>query len=469
MEDLNTLRIKKKLLLIELNALEQKISLLETNETSSPSSTTVTFEQEGETLKSKAIPEQTAPGKEKSNPLIADALLKSMNSKLININDIPAKGNSKMTILNPSSSKNLDLIPDYKKALNKDPERFYVIYKGPRSGVYTDWGIVEKICSEDKVTCKKFRNQESANFSLATANSVIPIPEKELLRPKALNQRILHKDQRFEIPKEIKEEINNQTLTFRDFRDIWNKARAACSEDFLSEKFYTTDKKNKSLYNFVEGADPKLVHQAFLAGLVDNIYPSSNLQELMFFPSKMIDTIKTFRRKVLKAKNNPIFVRIISSIPDWYQQERFDPYYFIQFGLASNKKEVTVSQPMNDSDFPEEKELLQIRVNGLKRIAEKVLESLSSEDKKVNYVASNYIITSWSPKSSNEDLKALSKFGEKFMKNNLQASQLSVELFCKHANQLFEDHACNYCSNNNSTKVDPSTTKDDEESSSSTQ
>ena len=71
MEDLNSLRIKKQMLLVELSAIEQKISLLTTT-------TTTTVVPESESSKTKASPVQTAPGKDSTNPLEADALLKSI-------------------------------------------------------------------------------------------------------------------------------------------------------------------------------------------------------------------------------------------------------------------------------------------------------------------------------------------------------------------------------------------------------
>ena len=71
MEDLKTLRMKKQMLLIELSAIEQKINLYE-------QVTTVTNVPESESSKTKAIPVQTAPGKESTNPLKAEVLLKSL-------------------------------------------------------------------------------------------------------------------------------------------------------------------------------------------------------------------------------------------------------------------------------------------------------------------------------------------------------------------------------------------------------
>jgi hypothetical protein len=262
------------------------------------------------------------------------------------------------------------------------------------------------------------------------------------------------------IPEPIQHEVLNQPLEIEEFRQLWNKARAACSEDFVHEKFYTTDKKTKSLFNFIEGADPKLIYQAFQAGLVDNIYPSCNLQEIKHFPNSMIEAIKNFRKKVLKAKDDPIYIKVISSIPDWQQEIRFSPYYFLEIGLAKTKKETQISQVMEDKNLPFLEILHPVRINGLRRISEKILESLSGLKKRVNYTSSNCIITSWSFSNPNpEDARTVSIFGEKFMQNTLDVSIATRQTFCRHAQQLFQDHNCHHCDDNNSMEG-PSTEED---------
>ncbi|GJS69295.1 hypothetical protein Tco_0702136 [Tanacetum coccineum] len=220
---------------------------------------------------------------------------------------------------------------------------------------------------------------------------------------------------------------------------MWSmQERLVMKEDFLHEKFFTTDKVTKSLYNFVEGADPKLIHQAFKAGLINNIYPSHNLQELRHFPQPMVDSIKNFRKKVLKAKDDPIYIKVISSIPDWQQEEGYDPYHFLEIGLAKSKKEISQSQPMEEQQLLLNN-LLKIRVNSFKRISEKILEVLSGTKKKVNYVDNNCIITSWSFSNTNEeDVQIISQFGEKFMKNTIQTSSATRQSLCRHLNQLLK-------------------------------
>ncbi|GJZ35343.1 hypothetical protein Tco_0581160 [Tanacetum coccineum] len=201
------------MLTIELQAIEQKMSLLETK-------TTVTDVSESESLKTKAIPKQTASSKEPTNSLKAEVLLKSLTkdntdpsslsktSKLVHSSPSTA-GSSKMTILSPNNLVQ-ELIPDYLNAVKQDPKYYYVIYKGPH---YQE-GLSKK-----------------------------PV----LLRPKIQKIKEEHRDQRFKIPEDKDQSTFEPPMKFEEFRQIWSKARATCPGDFLHEKFITTDKVTKSL------------------------------------------------------------------------------------------------------------------------------------------------------------------------------------------------------------------------------
>ncbi|KAL4554914.1 hypothetical protein LXL04_037523 [Taraxacum kok-saghyz] len=181
----------------------------------------------------------------------------------------------------------------------------------------------------------------------------------------------------------------------------------------------------------------------------------------------MVEAIKTFRKKVLKAKDEPIYIRCISSLPEWIHEATIALYHFLEIGLSKAKKENDQSQPMEDKDQPFEEILHQNRINVLRRILEKIIEIISETKKKVNYTNSHCIITSWSySNTSSDDRERASKFGEQFMNNNFYASTATRQSFCKHAEQLFEDHHCNHCKSNYSkTKEGPSS--EDEKSSSS--
>ncbi|GJS41980.1 Orf y [Tanacetum coccineum] len=386
-----------------------------------------------------AIPKQTASGKETTNPLKAEVLLKNLKdntdpsslsetSKLVHSSP-PTAGSSKMIIL---SSNNFveEFKPDYLKAIKKEAQNYYVIYKGPHAGIHTEWGMTEVFFKTDKVTCKKFKSKEQAKTSL-----IFYREEKQktvLLRPRIHQVKEEHKDQRLKITKETP--LGPESIIeFEEFKQLWNKARAACQENFLHERFFTTDKTTKSLYNFIEGADPTLIHQAFKAGLINNIYPSNNLLELRDFPNPMINAIKNFRKKVLKAKDSPIYIKVISTIPDWNQEGSHAPYHFLEIGLAKSKKEINQSQPMEDKQ-PLLDTLFKIRVTNFKRIAEQILEAISEEKKKVNYADSNCIITSWSFSGNNEiDAQLIYQFGINFQINTIPANGITKKAYYRHA------------------------------------
>ncbi|GJY61465.1 hypothetical protein Tco_0462122 [Tanacetum coccineum] len=110
---------------------------------------------ESKSLKTTTSPVQTASGKDSTNPLKAEVLLKSLdntdlgssnlNSKLAYANPF-AFGKSKMTSLGTNTLvQEPTFKPDYLQAAKSKQERFYVIYKGPRAGIYTNWGEVLKI------------------------------------------------------------------------------------------------------------------------------------------------------------------------------------------------------------------------------------------------------------------------------------------------------------------------------------
>nr|GEY82695.1 hypothetical protein [Tanacetum cinerariifolium] len=377
MENLEQLKLKKQMLMFEMSMIEQKIAFLE------KATTTVTDVPESESLKTEASPMQTAIGKDSTNPLKDEGLLKNLLKEPV-------------------------LKPDYLKAAKKEEIIYYVIYKGPHNGIYTNWGEVKDICEEDKVICKKFASIELAKLDLEIYSGG-PYKNPLLLRPKvkAEKKKKEHRDQRFK--NSVREESPEPIVLIEEFRQLWNKARAACQEDFLHEKFFTTDNLTKSLFNFVEGADPILIYQSFRAGLINNIYPSNNLLELKMFPSPMVLAIKNFRKKVLKAKDSPIYIKVISLIPDWKHEENYSPYHFIEIGLASSKKELQPSTAKKDDpDRSLLDTLAKIRVQNLRRIAEQILHAISEVERKINYADRHCIITSRSlAESSEEDSLAL--------------------------------------------------------------
>nr|GEU71392.1 hypothetical protein [Tanacetum cinerariifolium] len=211
------------MLMLEINMIEPKLALLE-------ATTTVTNVPESESLKTKAIPKQTALGKETSNPLKAEVLLKNLTKDNTDPNSLSKTsklvyscphtgGSSKMTILSPNNLVE-KLAPDNLTAVKQEPKYYYAIYKGPHSGIHTDWGITEALCNNDRVTCKKFKSEESARISLATYSQEGLDQKPVLLRPKIQKIKEEHRDQRFKIPEDKDQAIFKPPMKFEEFRLI---------------------------------------------------------------------------------------------------------------------------------------------------------------------------------------------------------------------------------------------------------
>jgi hypothetical protein len=473
MDSLQELRFKEKILAIKLEAIRAEIALYDDSHT-----TTALIALEDESPKAITIPAANGSGKEKSNPLTADALLKSilkdklspdpLNGKISNlvINEpkdlsksltspvangagkdgsnplIPvALGKSKMTILsrntNPDVLQEQKFIPDYLKAVQKEKETVYVIYEGPHKGIHTEWAVAKAFVDHDRVTCKKFKSVEQARLSLAS------YAEKKTLAA-FLSPRVARKEQpKKAIAIEIQETI--PALSFPEFRTIWNKARSASQEDLLHERFGTDDKKSRSLYTFIEGADLYLVHSAFQVGLTRLVYPSSNLQELNKFPTAIFNAVKHFRKKVLKANDSPIFLKIFSSVPDWAQSEQFNAYHYIELGLSKAQKELPVSQ-VKEEDCPNDEQLVKIRTNGLRTITDKLMAITELSKLKVNYADKHCLITSWTPALIDHlDYQNVGKFEATFFRNEQDCAAGTKQQWCRIAHGIFKGHNCKWC------------------------
>ncbi|GJV35937.1 hypothetical protein Tco_1408414 [Tanacetum coccineum] len=219
-----------------------------------------------------------------------------------------------------------------------------------------------------------------------------------------------------------------------------------------------TDKQLKSLYSFIEGSRSSI--NSFRAGLINNIYPSNNLLEIKEFQSSVFETIKKFRKNVLKAQDKKIYIKVTSSIPDWNHEENYSPYHCMEIGLARKNEELQFSKAMEDKlQNPFLEVIKNQRVQSLKRISEIILQAITEENRKVNYADSHCIVISYKNEAEEQDIQLLTQYGIPFLTNTIDAASTTKEAFCKHAKQLFEEHSCIFCQDKSKEKdVGPSTT-----------
>nr|AEB54985.1 inclusion body protein [Dahlia mosaic virus D10] len=467
MEEIKALRLKEKILLIELKAIQQKIALYDES-----LDTTVNSVQETARLQTESIPCQTAKGKEQSSPLIPDALGKSMKNalgksmKLSNdepqSSSSPAANGSGKDSTNPLMADSLPktekvvLRPTYSQIMQepmKSKSRFYVIFDGEHRGIYEDWSIVSRYVTGTSCPFKKFGSllqaqQEATRYSAEFGKKEIPLRItvfSEPLKPKKKERMVEFKKDFLKNIKEAKEEEeDNIIISLDEFRLVWSKARLLSHLDFESEHIYTEDKATKSLIIFCPGASPELVSLAFYAGLTKYIYPSANLLEISLLSEGMKKAIKNFRRKIADARDANIFIKCNSTLPDWYQGRSFPSYHHLEIGIAKTRT-VEPSKEMAEK-YEDPENWVEIRSRGLLKILSNLQKITAGSFVKVNYCSSHCIITSHSgspiPKHEKELLTIMER---RILLNETEVGPTTKEKLCQKLQRIIEDHQCAHC------------------------
>ncbi|KAJ0603714.1 putative ribosomal protein L9/RNase H1 [Helianthus annuus] len=474
MENLKALRLKEKILLIELKAIRDQIALYDES-----LETTANSEQESARKQSESIPPQTAKGKEISSPFTPVALEKSknrVNEELKSSSSPEANGSGKGTS-NPliadslPKTEKVSLRPSYSQVTQK-PEnpkntRFYVIFDGDHRGIYEDWAIVKNYVEKTDYPFKKFGSllqaqQEATRYSATCGKKEIPLKVtifSEPLIPKKKERVIEFRNNTFSKPTKIEEKEEKDIISLDEFRAIWSKARAISQDDFEFEHIYTEVKATKSLIIFCPGANPELVSLAFSAGLAKFIYPSPNLLEISNLYEGMKKAIKNFRKKIAAARDANIFIKCTSTLPDWYQGKTFPSYHHLEIGIAKART-VNPSRVIKE-DYEDYEKWLHIRTKGFLQILENLQKIKVGSFNKVNYCSTNCIITSYSgtPLPLHEK-EALERMEQRIIFNKVEAGPATKEQLCQKLQRTFENHQCEYCKASSSEENKNPTEKD---------
>ncbi|MFS7969936.1 hypothetical protein Hanom_Chr09g00815071 [Helianthus anomalus] len=180
-------------------------------------------------------------------------------------------------------------------------------------------------------------------------------------------------------------------ISLDEFRTIWSKARALSLNDFELEHIYKEDKATKNLIIFFPGTNLELLSLAFSAGLAKFIYPSPNILEISNLSEGVKKAIKNFRKKIAAARDENIFIKCSSTLPDWYQGKTFPSYHHLEIGIAKTRR-VNPSRVIKE-DY---EKWIDIRTKGFLQILNNLQNIKAGSLNKVNYCSTNCIITSYS-------------------------------------------------------------------------
>ncbi|KAI3692494.1 hypothetical protein L6452_32310 [Arctium lappa] len=132
---------------------------------------------------------------------------------------------------------------------------YYVVFNGPKAGIYTSWNVAEiAVKGISGVKHKKYKSYEEARVS---AN--------------------IYTAAEYKAPLEL---ISSSEGLRPSFSTVLTRELS-----FVEEHYYTTNKRNISYFNFFSNTHPEFVLEAYQYGLFRMIYPSDNFLELSKFPA----------------------------------------------------------------------------------------------------------------------------------------------------------------------------------------
>nr|BCW03862.1 inclusion body protein [Cauliflower mosaic virus] len=452
MEDIEKLLLQEKILMLELDLVRAKISLarakgsMQQGGNSLHRETPVKEEAVHSALatfapiQAKAIPEQTAPGKESTNPLMVSILPKDMKS----VQTEKKRLVTPMDFLRPNqgiqipqkSEPNSSVAPNRAESGIQHPHsNYYVVYNGPHAGIYDDWGSakaatngVPGVAHKKFATITEARAAADVYTTAQQAERLNFIPKGEAqLKPKSFVKALtsppkqkaqwltlgVKKPSSDPAPKEVS---FDQETTMDDFLYLYDLGRRFDGEG--DDTVFTTDNESISLFNFRKNANPEMIREAYNAGLIRTIYPSNNLQEIKYLPKKVKDAVKKFRTNCIKNTEKDIFLKIKSTIPVWQDQGLLHkPKHVIEIGV-SKKIVPKESKAMESKDHSED--LIELAT----KTGEQFIQSLLRlNDKKkifVNLVEHDTLVYSKNTKETvSEDQRAIETFQQRVITGNL--------------------------------------------------
>ncbi|AAW56090.1 inclusion body matrix protein [Horseradish latent virus] len=472
MEEIDKLLLQEKILLLELDLVRAKISLaratgsmqqkeeIPCRETPVNTLTSkLVIMEPGQSSKSITIPEQTAHGKESTNPLMASLLPKEtkvvQTTRLVKPEDFlrPNMGIPIPEKAEPSSSVGPNR-PE--KEIQTPHNNYYVVYNGPYAGIYDNWGCAKSATNGvPGVAHKKFATiteaRKSADeFTTAAGKDRLNfVPKGELVKPKTFAKAVTSpkkstqwitlgtkKPKKDPEPKEI---AFQPEITIEDFQYLYDLGRKYDGEGDTT--FFTTDKKNISMFNFLKNADPQMISECFQAGLIKTIYPSANLQEIKYLPKKIKDAVKKYRTNCIKNTEKDIFLKIKSTIPVWSATGLLHkPKYMIEIGV-SGKVRPEESKSMESTIQKEE--LMDLAVLKAQTFIDSLMKINQREKIFVNMVDYETLVYSKNlKKTTQEDRSVINKFQQKLISGKILGFHSPA--ICQHIKVTAEKEDCDY-------------------------
>ena len=380
------------------------------------------------------------------------------------------------TVLKKNKEKSLSETGSNRLELTEKLDTIYGVFNGPNPGIYNTWPESSRAGNGvPGIIIKKFKTRIEAEEAFKAfhapkllkptdlINKLVSQPEEgsylsKLGEPQRKKSTFVSKVPEVQPDEKLLDEdrLKIGRIGPKNWLFLSNLIRVTTTESQEKDHFSSSDRPFPgfihSKFNFSKGADPRSVFEAYLCGLVDNIYPGEDLKELLYFPKEFKSAVKTYR-KLVNARNKPLYLRFNSSILDWKEssspewsaeEEPLYPYHYVKMGLV-NKREQVISKKVEPREFNPD-ELHGERAYTLNSIFREVNRITDESEIKVNFVSDRILLVSYiNRKVDAEDARKIIEYRTKFFESNLDVSADTLRIFCLLAKEENPDHQCIYC------------------------
>ncbi|KAJ0970515.1 hypothetical protein J5N97_023392 [Dioscorea zingiberensis] len=224
--------------------------------------------------------------------------------------------------------------------------------------------------------------------------------------------------------------ISNMEIDIKSYFDEYYRVSQIAFNIRNSDKCHTIHGGFYPKLIMLPGVNPKVIAEMFKYGYVQTIYPSTNLQELVYLPTEIREACRQFKDGTKTTSD--IYLQIISAPPDWEGENYFSGQHLVQIGISKprpfQKNQFYIKFPEQmDKNYIERR-----RTAGLKALYDRFLQHLSNRNV-WTYQFSSYIsvVSIGNKMMTMGSISKLRNEASRIFKNKIASSTSARSQLCK--------------------------------------
>jgi hypothetical protein len=270
-----------------------------------------------------------------------------------------------------------------------------------------------------------------------------------------------------EKPESSSKNINNK-ITFADIikdqekekENIQNQPQILEHFNYYKNIIFTLNKRNLKDKNIkyvshysinktiiYPNSDPKIVKILFQHGLIQSIYPSTEMKEISLLPEPLKRAVKTYFRIITQHQ---VFIRCYSTVIQVSPERIYQPINVIRLGttkiILPYESEIK-EEILEDEEFI--RSISRIRAQDFHIIFQEMNRIITSSDETawVYFMSPTTLIYSSGRTPRNYNM--FNQFYDKIKQNKMENAENTKKRICNILSE-YQVHKCNYCGENKS-------------------